>query len=72
MTLLTGCAWVRPEPLAPVVVRPVCPTLAEYSPAFQTAVVEVLDQYPDGHPIRVWSEDYIGVRDQIRECRSAR
>lgn len=48
--------------------KPVCPTLVDYSPADQNALSAELLQ-PGERPQTIrWIGDYIGLRDQVRTC----
>ncbi|UMM63080.1 hypothetical protein [Aristophania vespae] len=48
--------------------QPVCPTLVPYSQADQQALTAELLQPGDRPQTVRWIGDYIGLRDQVRQC----
>ncbi|UMM63084.1 hypothetical protein [Aristophania vespae] len=48
--------------------QPVCPTLVTYSKVDQQTLATELRQTPEHTQTIRWISDYIGLRDQVREC----
>jgi len=63
--LLTACATANFNRLG-------CPTVIEYSDAFQVELADALDALPTDSPIHVAMSDYKVIRDQARACHRAR
>lgn len=58
---LTGCAMG--------VSSPVCPSLVNYSPAFQNRLADEVAALPSDDPLVTVVADYGRLRDQVRACR---
>lgn len=65
LLLLTACATANFNRLG-------CPTVIEYSAAFQAQLADALEALPTDSPIHVAMSDYKVIRDQARACQRAR
>ena len=61
-----GCATVPSNPPPPEIV---CPSIIEYTPAFQQRMLEALDMLPSENVLREIVRDYLQLRDRVRVCR---
>ena len=63
--ILAGCAQTHDVTTA-------CPAIKAYDPAFLKSWDDALAGRGEADPLVIISGDYIGLRDEVRACRSAR
>ena len=62
LTFLIGCETVRSSTV-------VCPSIVEYTEAFQMRGASEIERLAEGSAILVLIQDYSQLRDRVRACK---